>query len=195
MRRYRFSIQGLMAFIVIVALGLVALRTPSRIWTNAWYSLAMVSVPLAVSAAVGTVAERRAFWIGFACSGGVYFAFTLAPWVGDEAGHHLITTAVLDLAAPHIIENRYLIPAYIMTMNPPAPPVDPSAWQVWNLPDFRTSSNRTWSVGYVTLHSPPLYLRIGHGLFTLIAGLIGGEVARFLHLKRPSPRPERTHPG
>ena len=195
MRRYRFSIQGLMAFIVIVALGLVALRTPSRIWTNAWYSLALGSVTLAVPAAVGTIAERRAFWIGFACSSGVYFAFTLAPWVGDEAGHHLVTTALLDLASPHIVDNRYMIPTYIAGLNPPLWGVDPTPWQAWNLPDFRTSSNRTWSVGYVTLHSPPLYLRIGHGLFTLIAGLVGGELARFLYLRRPAPRPDRSHPG
>lgn len=195
MRRYSFSIRGLMAFIVILALGLVALRTPSRIWMNAWYSIAIGSVTFAVPAAFATVDERRAFWIGFAITGGVYFLFTLGPWVGDESFHHFITTTILDIAAPTIVDNRYLIPSYMMAMNPPTAPVDPTSWQVWNLPDFRTSTNRAWTIGYVTLHSPPLYLRIGHGLFTLIAGLIGGELSRFLYLRRPSPRPENPTRG
>ena len=70
-------------------------------------------------------------------------------------------------------------------MNPPAPPEMPSSWQVWNLSDFRTSANEKWTVGYVALHSPMLYFRIGHALFCLLAGIAGGEVTRYLYLKRP----------
>ena len=73
-----------------------------------------------------------------------------------------MTTTILDLAAPHLIDNAYLLNAYFLTMNPPSPPDAPSSWQQWNLPDFRTSGNEKWAIGYVTLHSPLLYLRIGH---------------------------------
>ena len=100
MRRYSFSIRGLMTVVVIIGVALVALRTPSRIAANAWFSLALGGVTLAIAAAVASVAERRAFWIGFATSGGVYFVFALAPWVDERASHQLVTTTILDLAAP-----------------------------------------------------------------------------------------------
>ena len=84
MRRYSFSIRGLMAFIVILGVALLALRTPSRIWANACFSLALGGVTLAIPAAVASDAERRAFWVGFATCGGVYFLFALSPWVRRE---------------------------------------------------------------------------------------------------------------
>lgn len=187
MRRYSLSIRGLMAVIAIIGVALFALRTPSRIWANACFTTALAGVTLAVAAAVATVGERRAFWVGFAVTGGVYFALALAPWVDEKASHQLLTTAILDVAAPHIIDNHYMLNSYYLTMNPASPPNVPTTWQVWNLPDFRTSSNEQWSRGYVTLHCPVLYLRIGHALFCLLAGLTGGELARYLHLKRPRP--------
>jgi hypothetical protein len=39
-------------------------------------------------------------------------------------------------------------------------------------------------MGYVILHSPWLYLRIGHGVFCVLAGFFGGEIARYLHATR-----------
>jgi hypothetical protein len=97
-------------------------------------------VTAAIPAAVATVAERRAFWTGFAISGGVYFAFTLAPWVDERTNHQLLTATLLDLASPYIVQNDYLINSYTAAMNPPGPPGMPTLWQAWNLPDFRTSA-------------------------------------------------------
>ena len=183
-RRYSFSIRGLMMLIVVFAVGLVALRTPSRIWANAWFSIAIATVSLATVAAVTALAESRAYWTGFAICGGVYFLFSLAPWIHEHTGHQLVTTAILDMASPLLIDNTYMLRSYMVTINPPAPPKNPTPWQVWNLPDFRTSSNENWTRGYVTLHSPALYLQIGHALFCVLAGIVGGEVARFRYLKR-----------
>jgi MFS family permease len=180
MRRYSFSIRGLMAFIVILGVAILALRTPSRIWANACYSIALGAVTVSISAAVASVAERRAFWVGFATCGGVYFLFALAPWFDEKTSHQLVTTTMLDLAAPYLVDNAYLLNAHFLTMNPPSPPDAPTSWQQWNLPDFRTSGNEKWAVGYVTLHSPFLYLRIGHALFCLLAAIAGGEVSRYL---------------
>jgi hypothetical protein len=187
MRHYHFSIRGLMIAIVIIGVGLVALRTPSRIWANAGFSLALGAVTLAIPAAVAAVDERRAFWIGFAVLGGVYFLFALAPWVDQSASHQLLTTTLLDLAAPYIVSNEYMMKSYALIATPPAGTPGgpgPSLWQVWNLPDFRTSANGNWSIGYVTLHSPFLYYRIGHAAFCLLVAFIGGEVARYLYLRR-----------
>ncbi len=79
MARYRFSIRGLMIVIVVLALAFTALRTPSRLWANAWFTLALGGVTIAIPAAVANVGDRRAFWVGFAVCGWVYFFFSLRP--------------------------------------------------------------------------------------------------------------------
>ena len=61
-----------------------------------------------------------------------------------------------------------------------------NAWQVWNLPDFPQA--HSWRQGYATLHSPLLYLRIGHAAFCLLAAFAGGEAARYLHARRSDAR-------
>jgi hypothetical protein len=184
MRRYSFSILGLMVVIGILALGFVALRMPSRIWVNAWFSLALGGVTVAVPAAVVTTGDGRAFSVGFAVCGWVYFLFALAPWVDERASHQLLTTTILDVASPYFVDNTYLINSYKAFVNPPRPPDRPTPWQVWNLPDLKTSANEEWRMGYVTLHCPFEYLRIGHGLFCLLLGIAGGEIARFLYVRR-----------
>lgn len=182
MPRYRFSIRSLMVVILLLALAFTALRTPSRIWANAWYTLALGGVTIAIPAAVANLGQRRAFWIGFAVCGGVYFVFSLAPWLDKEVGHQLFTTTILDLASESIVDNHYMLRNYLLAINPPSGGVAPTAWQVWNLPDFQLYGQ--WSIGYVKLHSSFLFLRIGHSVFCLLFGLAGGEVARFLWLTR-----------
>lgn len=187
MRRYTFSIRGLMIVILMIGVALVALRTPSRLWANLWFTLALGGVTLAIPAAVASIGERRAFWIGFAACGGVYFLFALAPWIDERTSYQLATTAILDLASPYIVKNQYMIESFKALSASPVPsPLGPT-WQNWNLPDFRTNGNLSWTIGYVALHSPFLYFRIGHALFCLLAGIAGGEFARYLYLRHPTP--------
>jgi hypothetical protein len=192
MRRYSFSIRGLMSIIAIIGLALVSVRTPSRIWANAWFSLALGGVTLAIPAAVASHDERRAFWIGFAVCGGVYFLFSLAPGVDQKTSYQLLTTTILDLAAPLLIDNAYLLNSYNLAVNPQLPPSMPTPWQVWNLPDFQTVENKHWMIGYVNLHSPFLFLRIGHAVFCLLLACVGGEIARYLSLRNSQGRSATT---
>ena len=77
----RFSIRGLTAVIVLFAVAFAALRYPSRFGANAWFSMTLASVTLAIPAALGSIGHDRAFWSGFAVRGWVYFMIWLAPWV------------------------------------------------------------------------------------------------------------------
>jgi hypothetical protein len=187
MARYRFSIRGMMIVIVVLALAFTALRTPSRLWANAWFTLALGGVTIAIPAAVANVGDRRAFWIGFAVCGWVYFIFSLAPWVDKEASHQLFSTTLLDLASPYIINNQYMLVNYKNAFAPPEAPEAPTPWQVWNLPNFQAPGS--WGMGYVRLHCPFLYLRIGHCAFCLLIAIAGGELARFLSVTKVDPRP------
>jgi hypothetical protein len=164
MRHFRFSIRGLMVVIVLLCLAFAALRFPTPLWANIWFSLTVAALTLAVPAAVYRRGEQRAFWVGFAVCGWVYFILALAPWMEGEAGFQLATTTILDLMSPHIVQK--------------IAPVEPPPWQVWNIPDDSPASSR--SVRYVTLISPELYLHIGHAFFCILIALLGGVIVRYL---------------
>ena len=96
MRHFRFSIRGLMVVIVLLAMAFAALRYPTPFWANLWYSLAWPRLTLAGPAAVYRRGEQRAFWVGFAACGWVYFIMALAPWFKREGGFQFVTTTILD---------------------------------------------------------------------------------------------------
>ena len=109
-----------------------------------------------------------------------------APWLEREAGFQFVTTTVLDVMAPHIVQTDYLVRGYVSGFNPQYAPVQPTPWQVWNLPDF-PPDNPWHKVGYVTLVSPGLYLRIGHAFCCMLIALVGGGIVRYLAATGPQP--------
>jgi hypothetical protein len=173
MRRFRFSVRGLMMLIVFLGSAFAGLRSPTPFWANIWFSLVLTVLVLAVPAAVYRRGERRAFWVGFATFGWVYFVLSMGPWFQNEIGFQLFTTTVLDLLSPYIVQKESLLRVYVGSFNPPASPTLPTPWQIWNLPEF-PPENPWRTVGYVTLLSPGLYLRIGHAIFCMLIGFCGG---------------------
>jgi hypothetical protein len=185
MRRFRFSIGSMMALIVVLGVAFAALHFPTPLWANIWFSSALAAVTFAIPAAVYNRGEQRAFWVGFATFGWVYFIAAMGPWFHEQTGFQLVTTTILDLMAPYLVQKDYLLHTYIGQFNPPSAPTTPTPWQLWNLPDF--SIGRVWRTGYVTLQSPSLYFRVGHGVFCVIVALLGGEAVRFLAVMRSQP--------
>jgi len=172
-----------MLSIVLLGVAFAGLRSPTPLWANLWFSLIIAAFTFAVPAAVYRRGEQRAFWVGFATFGWVYFVLALAPWFQTAIGFQLFTTTILDLLAPHIVQKEYLLRNYVGSFNPPFDPEAPSPWQHWNLPEFPPET--PWRiVGYVTLISPGLYLRIGHAVFAITIALVGGGAVRYLATTR-----------
>ena len=180
MRHFRFSIRGLMIVIVVLGTAFAALRYPTPLWANLWYSLTLAALTLAVPAAVYRRGEQRAFWVGFAACGWVYFVLSLAPWFERDGGFQFVTTTMLDVMAPHIVQEDYLVRSYVSGFRPQyGPPPQLTPWQVWNLPDF--PPDKPWhKVGYVTLISPGIYLRIGQAFCCVLVAFLGGGIVRYL---------------
>jgi hypothetical protein len=189
MRRFQYSIGGLVLIIVLLAAAMAALRFPCPLWANVWFSLAATALTLAVPVAIYRRGEQRAFWAGFATCGWVYFVLALLPWFETQTGFQLVTTMLLDLSAPHIISQDDLVRSCAATFEPGAGSV-PSVWQVWNLPEFPPRD--PWYMGYAKLHCPGIYLRIGHAVFCIVVAILGGIVVSHLAAARMrSDRPAR----
>jgi hypothetical protein len=73
MKRMRFSIAGLMGFVLVAALGFGGLKGADETWASGCYTLVVATLILAVLTAVQSRRGNRAYWAGFAIAGWVYF--------------------------------------------------------------------------------------------------------------------------
>ncbi len=73
MRRTRFSIGGLMGFVLIAALGFGGLKNANLVWASSCYTLAFASLVALVLAAIQTRGRKRAFSVGYSVVGWLYF--------------------------------------------------------------------------------------------------------------------------
>ena len=76
MTRPRWSIGGMMAVVVIAAVGLAALRSPSETWAGGMLLLTCGILALAVVGAVTGRGARRTGWLGFTLFGWGYLALS-----------------------------------------------------------------------------------------------------------------------
>jgi hypothetical protein len=98
----RFSIAGLMAIVLMFALSLAALRSQSAACAGGVYLLTYAVILLAIVGAVCRTGSERAWWLGFALFGIVYFQWTwsLGFRMTTLPTTTLPTTMLLDLIRP-----------------------------------------------------------------------------------------------
>ena len=169
----RFSIAGLLVFIVALALGLAALSRPSCLAASAAFTFLLMSLAIAAIGAVYRRGQGRAFWMGFLACGSFYMVLSLAPWFESHVGHRLITTAILDLLYPSI-------PLLERTNGN-----DP--WQSWTRlpPDYPYAHAR---IGF-TVNTTDEFLLVGHSFFGLLSAVAGGMLAQHFNEERAQSEP------
>jgi hypothetical protein len=168
MRPPRFTIAGLMGLVVVVAVGVAALRFASDLWAGVLLMLTLGTLGAAVLAFHERAGVKRAWWRGFALFGWGYLALAMGPWAAETIAPHLPTSMGLDAlyarmhpaAETHYIKRVVsLSPLRLSTSSPPPEP-------------FR---------------------RVGHCLWALLAACVGGVVGRAFHaaeerwIDRPGP--------
>src|SRR5258708_5588979 len=79
----RLSIAGLMGVVLVVALGLVALKEGTETWASATFLLTSILLLGAVLSAMHGRGALRAGWIGFALFGWAYMLFVFGGWWGE----------------------------------------------------------------------------------------------------------------
>lgn len=226
---YRVTIGGTLLVVVVLGVGLAALRSSSPVWASAIYSAAIAAVVFAMLGGIFRRGPARAFWSGFAIVGGIYLVLSCGPWLESTVGNQLVTTAALEL--------------FYAAIEPPSPPasmggmgggmmsgyggmggmpgmpgmggagmgmggpggmmpggggwVGPAVttanesklriqWRIWSQPRHEADHLLIiWNVA--SLQSSLTYQRIGHSLFALLFGLLGGLTARWFRGKDAEP--------
>jgi hypothetical protein len=96
----RFSIAGLLAFVLVCGLGLAALKAASGMWASVMVTLAAVAL---LTSIVGAAKGRnRAGWLGFAVFAWGYVVLNFAPWCRDVVYPHLLTTTAILESYRHL---------------------------------------------------------------------------------------------
>ena len=100
MRLPRFSIASVLAVIGIFAVALAALRSPSYLWANVTFSLALGALVVAIVNVSYGREVGRAYWLGFSLCGGIYFAICSMPGLRDSVCPRLATEVFLTSSIP-----------------------------------------------------------------------------------------------
>ena len=91
MKHLQLSLAAVMAAVVYLAISFSALKSPTRLWANTMFSLAIAAIAVAILGAI----YRRAFWIGFLVAGGGYMALVLTPWGDERVASRLVSTELI----------------------------------------------------------------------------------------------------
>jgi hypothetical protein len=208
----RTSVRGLMALIVVCAVGLAALRNANALWAGMLPLAALAAVGVAVLGAVILRGKERDWWLGFALFGGGYLGVTIGPLLSDSVQRQPGTTHLLEYVHARVISSS------IATFDVSRAGRGSRLFRVTTLDgavhsrkvadrDYDTTpadviltsiapANRWQSALPGAAHHDP-FLRIGHSLFALLAGLLGGMVGLWFQERqaracaRAEPFPQR----
>lgn len=99
--RMRFSIAGLMGFVLVAAVGFGGLKAANPQWAGVCFSLTAATLILAILNAIHAQGKDRAYWAGFAIAGWAYLAIAFGPF-GDGQGTRppLLTTQLFERIEP-----------------------------------------------------------------------------------------------
>jgi hypothetical protein len=190
MGRPRFSIASLLVVIGVFGMALAAFRNPSYLWANVTFTVAFAAIVMAIINTIYGQSGDRAYWLGFALCGGIYFAICTIPGIRDSLCPQLVTEVIFDFLYPHVspspppappAQPGMMVPqaqfvalqGRIMALPPQAPV---SRWSAWTEPD--RTNGLGYPIGTVNLVSSEAFGQIGHALATLLVAVLGGIYAR-----------------
>jgi hypothetical protein len=184
MKRIRFTIGSLLLIILVLGVGFAALRESSDLWESGFFSLTLAVMLISILLAVHRNESRRAFWIGFALFGSTYLGLSSVPPIEPR----LITTkalAFLDSKMPR----QSIEPFDTLDFDPGAgignTPISNVSFAMGGIQTATAKLTPTWAVSMTSgklisnwTDTSENFVRIGHSLFALLAGWLGGQLSR-----------------
>ena len=98
----RFSVRELLGFVAFLAVGTTALLYASALWASLLFSLALLLLLVAALGAIVLPGSTRAFWLGIAVFGWLYFLMINWPGQSNVAGQ-LVTNDALRLLYDEVL--------------------------------------------------------------------------------------------
>ena len=157
-RMAQFSLRSLLGAVAVTGIGLAGLTHPSREFNFVLVSLAIAILGMVTLYAACSRSPSRPFSIGFAIAGWIYFLL-----LACHVEYSLLTTWALEKLYPLL--NRQ--PDSNMT----------------HFGIFHVMDN-----GFPLLTKYSNYLHIGHAIWMLVIGYVGGLVARLFSSSRADER-------
>jgi hypothetical protein len=174
MRRFRFRIGTLLIVIIVLGVGFAALRESNDMWDSGVFTLALCALLVSILLAIHRNGSRRAFWVGFALFGAAYLGLSLVPPIESR----LITKKALAYLDSKLLGRSLGFFTIHFTGTGSGGPGDRVQTVAFTVDGKRLATS---SPGQVRLWDTTVnFVRIGHSLFALLAGGIGGLLSRRL---------------
>jgi hypothetical protein len=204
----RFSILGLMGFVIWSAIGLAALRNASDLWGGIMFQTALAAAGIAALGAVILRDRARSWCGGFAFFGGGYLVLAFAPGFAEQVEPKLATTYLLSYVHARGVEvpaHREALAKYqseraalakSLARIQPAARGDDSPLrgaitrrmgeidQDISASQSALAASNPWRILQSSATEFRHFVLVGHSLFALLAGLMGALVARWLYERR-----------
>lgn len=181
------TILGLMAVVLLAAIGFASLREATDQWASGIFTTTITGLAFAALYAVYRRGPRRAFWVAFAAFGWGYIVLTFCPGSEIKIRPRLVTTNLLDA---------------LFTIVHPGPGPEPTV-KLWDATTVNpvnaggpvnlfsiAPAGRLIGSGMGTSPAREPFQDIGHSLAALLLAGIGGVAARYLHAHRDERRKE-----
>jgi hypothetical protein len=187
MRRFRFHLGTLVIVVLLFGVSFEALRESNETWDSSIFTLTLGVLLTSILLAIHRAEKRRAFWLGFALFGLAYLALFLVPSIESR----LITTkglAFIDSKVPRSIARSEVLFDDLLVENNSQPITLTVKEGTGNLIEMPVVAGSK-PLFPIILAGPSLtrssgttenFVRIGHSLFALLAGWLGGQLSRCL---------------
>jgi hypothetical protein len=96
MKHPRFSIAALMVVVMLCGVATAALRSASKGWAVTVFTIALLTLGIAVLAAMLGHGPGRSFAVGFVLFGFGYWLLSSGPWFMEAVRPRLVTTRLVE---------------------------------------------------------------------------------------------------
>ncbi len=179
----RISIRSIMAFIVINAVGLAAIRSGSPVWSGVMVSITFFTMVCSLLGVALTRGMRRVYWSGFATLGWSYLLLRYAPWLDSRVGQYLLAPELF----PYLAELIHSEPQAAGGLQ---------SVPVWPIGAMATGGAFGGRGGGGIAIDIRDYIQIGASIEALLWAFLGGWIACYFATGRErqetSPRPSTT---
>ena len=185
MRHNRITIAELILIVVVVAIGLAAIRGQSAAWAGAMLSITFFALICSLLGVALGRGPRRVYWSGFAVLGWSYLFLIYVPWLYTQVGTYLLAPNLF----PAIDEMLHAQPA--------------AAQGLQSVPVGLLGAAATgggFSPGVAAVADVSDLVRIGIAMEALLWAFLGGWAARYfasapngcsaIHVPAPADSPD-----